>query len=438
MFILFPHQLYNKLPDESEIYLVEDPILFGFRPNMKLQLNKLRLVYQRYLENVFLEEHSHVHFVPLEKYKQFIARIKNSEIKLYDPVDHAILNTWKSYSKTVKVLDTPSFLLGNDKVAEYIKLKNGKRLRHAPFYTWMKKELQILERVESQDKYNRLPYPKEAPDPPSVFPEYKRSASDRKALADAVSWVNSHFRKNPGEISEEYLAKLPCTHREAIQWLDTFLAERFSNFGKYEDAIVKGQPWMFHSGLSIPLNYGLLTPQDILEKVKTYRKNVAISSYEGFIRQIIGWREYCRIYYYYVPPKIYLSNHFKFKKTKLTKSWYSGTTGIPIVDDAIKDGWTYGYLHHIRRLMVMANFMTLSHIHPDNIYKWMYEFSLDSNDVFMVFNCYSMGSYADGGYATFKPYISSSNYIKTQSREPKGEWETIWDDKYKRFKAGAL
>ena len=77
--------------------------------------------------------------------------------------------------------------------------------------------------------------------------------------------------------------------------------------------------------------------------------------------------------------------------------------------------------------------MTLSKIHPDNVYKWMYEFSLDSNDVFMVFNCYSMGTYADGGYATYKPYVSSYIYVKKQSREPKGEWEEIWSKKYNNF-----
>lgn len=434
MFVLFPHQLYEKLPDDKEIYLVEDPIIFGFRPNMTLKLNKLRIVYQKYLENMFLEEHKNITLIPLEKANEFIS--KSKEVTIYDPVDHAIETKWKNAT----IIDTPSYLLSKEKVAEYIALKNGKRLRHAPFYNWIRKELQILENIESQDKYNRVPYPKDGPEPKQVYPAYKRTAVHKKALADAISWVKSHhiFSKNPGEIDEEYLAQLPCTHHEAMIWLDKFLAERFSNFGKYEDAIVKNQQWMYHSGLSIPLNYGLLTPQDILQKTKLYKKKVAISSYEGFIRQIIGWREYCRIYYYYVAPKIYLSNHFNFKKTKLNKSWYNGTTGIPIVDDAIKDGFTYGYLHHIRRLMVMSNFMTLSKIHPDNIYRWMFEFPLDSNDVAMIFNCYSMGSYADGGYATFKPYITSSNYIKMQFKEPKGDWENIWDEKYKRFKADIL
>lgn len=438
MFLLFPHQLYHTLPQKEDIYLVEEPILFGSRPNIKLRLNKLRIAYQRYLENIFVATNSGITFVPLEKYNDFIKTLKNKEITLYDPVDHAVLNKWQKITKNLTVLDTPSFLLSKDKLTEYMQQKNGKRLRHAPFYTWMKKELQILENVASQDKYNRLPYPKDAPEPPSVYPHFHRSAMHVKALADAIKWVSHTFGKNPGEIDEEYLTKLPCTHDEAIIWLDKFLAERFYNFGKYEDAIVKNQSWMFHSGLSIPLNYGLLTPHDILEKTKTYKKKVPIEAFEGFIRQIIGWREYCRVYYYYVPSKVYLSNHFKFKKTPLTKEWYNGTTKIPIVDDAIHDAWKYGYLHHIRRLMVMANYMTLCKIHPDNIYKWMYEFSLDSNDVFMIFNCYSMGSYADGGYATFKPYISSSNYIKIQSKEQSGEWETIWDAKYHRFKADYL
>ena len=140
------------------------------------------------------------------------------------------------------------------------------------------------------------------------------------------------------------------------------------------------------------------------------------------------------MYYICVPAKIYNQNHFKMTKTKLGKEWYTGSTGLPIVDKAIQDGWKYGYLHHIRRLMVLANYMTISRIHPDNVYRWMYEFSLDSNDVYMVFNCYSMGTYADGGYATHKAYVSGPGYIKRQFKEPSGKWEEEWSRRYHAFK----
>lgn len=210
-----------------------------------------------------------------------------------------------------------------------------------------------------------------------------------------------------------------------------FLKQRFKNFGAYEDAIDDRSQYMFHSGISVFLKNGLLTPHqvvaDTMKYVKTHtgRDGIPMSSVEGFIRQIIGWREFCRLYYVVVPPKVYHKNALHATVTRINKCWYDGTTGIPIVDRTIRDAFAYGYLHHIRRLMVMANYMTLSRLHPDLVYKWMYEFSLDSWDWVMVFNCYSMGTYSDGGTATWKPYISSSAYIKKMSHESSGPWETI-------------
>lgn len=435
MFVLFPHQLYYHQLHKGT-FLVEEPILLGDRPNVKLRLNRLRLVYQRYLENIFVATFSQVTFVKSEDVTEFLKNIGDTPVTIYDPVDHAVLSKWQKACKNLTILETPSFLLSRPKLTEYYASKKGKKLRHAPFYAWVRRELGILNGIESQDKYNRATYPKDGPAPPAPYPRYTRSGVHATALQSAVEWVTNHprYSTNPGNIDSVYLAKLPCTHSEALVWLDTFLAERFAQFGQYEDAIVRGEPWMFHSGLSIPLNYGLLTPADILDRAKAWKGRVPLQSYEGFIRQIIGWREYCRLYYNCIPPKVYLQNHFKFRKTKLAAAWYRGTTGVPIVDDAIKDAWRYGYLHHIRRLMVLANFMTVSEIHPDNVYRWMFEFSLDSNDVFMIFNCYSMGTYSDNGAATYKAYVSGPGYIQKQGREPGGPWVDEWRKKYGALK----
>jgi deoxyribodipyrimidine photolyase-related protein len=227
------------------------------------------------------------------------------------------------------------------------------------------------------------------------------------------------------------------THDAARKWFHTFLEKRFDMFGKYEDAIVAESPFMFHSGIAMFLNNGLLLPKYVVAETLAYsrRHNVAVQNVEGFLRQIIGWREYCRLYYVTVPPSVY-RKHSRTPNpiTKMAAKWYKGTTGIPIVDRTIVKAWQYGYLHHIERLMVMANIMTLSRLHPDLVYKWMYEFSMDSWDWVMVFNCYSMGTYSDGGVATWKPYVSSSAYIKRMAREPSGPWEAVWDDLYRSHK----
>lgn len=436
IFLIFPNQLFefsvfeNVATKTTSYFLVEDPAFLGDRKPVKLRLNKQRLAYQRYLCLKFVATNPQVTFVPVNAVSQFLKTHAHEPKMFFDPMDHIVS---KRYGTTATILDTPAFILTNKDVQDWYQSKKGRRLRHAPFYKYMKHKLGLLEDVASQDAQNRAAYPRTAPPPPSVYPKY--TARDRDIMDDAAAWVRARFPRNPGDIDTTYLLNLPSSHKEALLWLDKFLKERFAKFGQYQDAIVEGQPWMFHSGLSIPLNYGLITPHDILKNVATFLKshNIPLQSHEGFVRQIIGWREYCRLYYVCVPARIYRKNHLKMKRTPLTTEWYKGTTNIPIVDDAIKDAWKYGYLHHIRRLMVMSNYMTLRGIHPDNIYKWMYEFSLDSNDVFMVFNCYSMGSYSDGGYATHKPYVSGPGYIKKQSHAQNGDWADKWLQLYHRF-----
>ena len=131
-----------------------------------------------------------------------------------------------------------------------------------------------------------------------------------------------------------------------------------------------------------------------------------------------------------------LKNHFNCK-IKLSKQWYNGTTGIAPVDDAIEKAFRFGYLHHIERLMIIANYMTLSSIDPKEMFRWFTEFSLDSYDWVMEYNIYVMGSYSDGGNFTTKPYISSSNYILKMSDYPGGkaseDWSKIWDLKFWQF-----
>ena len=173
--------------------------------------------------------------------------------------------------------------------------------------------------------------------------------------------------------------------------------------------------------MSIYLNNGLITPKEVINEILQVKDNYPINSVEGFIRQILGWREYCRVYYYYVAPKIYRKNFFSMSSINskhnkhILKNIYNASTYSHMVNITIKKAFNYGYINHIERLMMMSNYMTLQQLHPDAIYKWMYEFSLDSYEWIMIFNCYSMGAYSDGGYAMNKPYISSINYLGKMS-----------------------
>ena len=186
---------------------------------------------------------------------------------------------------------------------------------------------------------------------------------------------------------------------------------------------------MFHSCLSSSINIGLLNPLEIIKELKKIKHKIPINSYEGLIRQYF-WREYQRYCYIFLD-KWHNSNYFNNTK-KLTKEWYNGTTGIDPIDDAIKDAFNIGYLHHIRRLMFVANFMNISGINHEEGRKWFTEFALDSYDWVMYQNI-DMGFFSSGGKTMKRPYISSSNYIIKMSNYKKGNWSIKWDTLYKNF-----
>ena len=227
---------------------------------------------------------------------------------------------------------------------------------------------------------------------------------------------------------------MPLTRQEALKNLDNFLNIKFNNFGSYEDAILIEDNFLFHSALSPSLNLGLITPKEIIAKVLIYISDneIPLNSSEGFIRQIIGWREFIRGVYQVKGDEQEKSNFFNFSN-KINNSWYSGTTGIPPLDDAIKFSNLFGYTHHINRLMIISNIMTLSEIDPNQVYKWFMEMYVDSSDWVMVSNVYGMGTYADGGIFSTKPYICGSNYILKMSNYKKGDWCDIVDGLYWRF-----
>ena len=216
--------------------------------------------------------------------------------------------------------------------------------------------------------------------------------------------------------------------------MDTFLEERFEKFGPYEDAIVEGQNWLHHSVLTPMLNTGLLTPLQVIERALAVAqdKKLPMNSVEGFVRQIIGWREFMRATYHDLGVPMRTTNHWQHTR-KLPASFYDGTTGIDPIDDVIARILDTGYCHHIERLMLLGGFMFLCEIDPDEIYRWFMEMFIDSYDWVMVPNVYAMSQHADGGAITTKPYFSGSNYVLKMSHYKKGEWSETWDALFWRW-----
>jgi deoxyribodipyrimidine photolyase-related protein len=202
----------------------------------------------------------------------------------------------------------------------------------------------------------------------------------------------------------------------------------------YEDAIVAKENILHHSVLTPMLNTGLLTPQQVLDAVLKHAEayGTPLNSVEGFVRQVIGWREFIRIVYEREGSKQRSTNYWKFKR-KIPAGFWTGTTGIAPIDITIRKVLATGYCHHIERLMVLGNFMLLCEFDPDEVYKWFMELFIDAYDWVMVPNVYGMTQFADGGLMTTKPYISGSNYLMKMSDYEKGDWQQVWDGLFWRF-----
>lgn len=458
--ILLPNQLFSipvldsLLGGKDKLKAVQvvlcEHTLYYHRPDAGgVQFSQVKLVYHHatvraYMD--YLQKHGvQARLIPVDDFTKFQDHIdiaNKSSVIYIDPVDTRLSAEFKTaFGKTAATqLDTPLFMLTNADLASFGKDGDkAKHLTHAAFYAWHRDRLGLLAGSRTYDTENRNRMPADLHVPPLPNP----SSDSKKYIQAAVDYVRRHpkWSKHPGG---DHLDNqiFPLTHDGARAWLDRFLADRFAQFGKYQDSIAvgeDGQPrnFLFHSCISPMLNIGLLTPKEVVDRVQEYKKNhrnIPMAAYEGFIRQVIGWREYQRYIYVKIGDRIRGMNHFGNQR-KLTTAWYDGTTGIRPVDDAIKMGFRDGYLHHILRLMVVGNFMNLVGIHPDEAYKWFMEFALDAYDWVMVGNVYSMAMWADAGMTMRKPYISSSKYILDMSNYPGGgePWTEKWDAVFHHF-----
>ena len=210
------------------------------------------------------------------------------------------------------------------------------------------------------------------------------------------------------------------------------MKHRLQYFGTYQDTVLEEESMLYHSGLSSSINIGLLHPSYILTRIQSYKGKVGENNYEGYIRQLI-WREYQRYCYLFLKDDLLKKNNFKLNNG-IDKSWYTGNTGVYPVDVTIEKAFSTAYLHHIERLMIIGNFMLLSQIKKEDGFKWFMEFAIDSYEWLMYQNVYDMVFFSTGGKTTHKAYISSSNYVFKMTNYKKGDWTSIWDKRYIKFK----
>jgi deoxyribodipyrimidine photolyase-related protein len=443
--IIFPHQLFEQSPLldlDQAIYLVEEWLFFK-QYNFHKQKIALHRASMKFYESYLQQKGMQVHYIDaineqsdIRKLITALAQNGINQIDYIDPTDdwlgRRIQSSAKQNGIKLNISQNLSFLNSQSDNEVFFKASK-KKFYQSAFYTEQRKKMNILvdENLSpiggkwSFDSENRKKYPAKKQPPVLNHP------IDSAYFQEAKAYVNVHFSDNLGELEQQ---TYPADFETSRVWLSDFLTQRFHDFGAYEDAIVQKEIFLNHSILTPMLNIGLLTPAFILKEVLKFaeKNNIPINSTEGFVRQIIGWREFIRGVYECKGRQERTTNYWGFTK-KIPPSFYDGTTGIAPIDDTIKKILKTGYCHHIERLMILGNFMVLNEFDPDEVYRWFMEIFVDAYDWVMVTNVYGMSQFADGGLMATKPYISGSNYIMKMSNYPKGQWQVTWDGLFWRF-----
>ncbi len=443
--IVFPHQLFeqNILTSTcTTIYLVEEWLYFrqyNFHKR-KIAFHRAGMkFYENYLESKGIEVIYIDAFNELADVRKLIPYLETKGVSSFDYIDttdywleqriHKVSNVYKIENNKYP---SPLFLNSPDEIATFFSTK--KRMFQTDFYKHQRQSRNILLDEDkkpaggkwSYDEDNRLKYPKGKKPPKTDF------IKPDSLYEEAITYSLKYFPDNYGELNTSFI--YPATHAESKYWLQDFFKSRFSEFGPYEDAIVSNENALHHSVLTPMLNTGLLTPHFIVDESLRYARNheIPLNSMEGFIRQIVGWREFIRAVYELKGNEERTKNYWGFTR-KIPASFWNGTTGITPLDITIKKVLATGYCHHIERLMVLGNFMLLCEFDPDEVYRWFMELFIDAYDWVMVPNVYGMSQFADGGLMATKPYISGSNYLMKMSDYKKGEWQEVWDGLFWRF-----
>ena len=442
--IIFPNQIFenSKLLDESsKIFLIEEYLFFNqfnfhkqkilfHRMTMKsyekfLKKKKLDVVYIDSTENI-------------SDIREFIRNLdkKIKSIKIYDPVDNwlsrRINDSCEEKNIKIENYNNPLFINNNEDLETFFR-SDKKKFFQTSFYKKQRVKLDIMmigDKPEggkwTYDDQNREKYPKNKIPPEIDYPKKDDNYNE------ALNYLNNNYKNNYGLIDDENI--YPYNFQLAKKWLDDFFITRFYEFGPYEDAVVKEKSILNHSVLSPLLNTGLINPKELIKRTINYHyeNKIPINSTEGFIRQIIGWREFIRGVYVCKGTEERNKNFWNFSR-KIPSSFYSATTGIDPIDDTINKINKSGYANHIERLMIIGNFMLLCEFDPNEVYRWFMELFIDSYDWVMVPNVYGMSQFGDGGLMSTKPYISGSSYILKMSNYKRGDWCMIWDSLFWNF-----
>jgi deoxyribodipyrimidine photolyase-related protein len=348
--------------------------------------------------------------------------IKRHDVKkvvVTSPGEYRVLEDMRNWADDfnieVEIRDDDRFVCT---IPEFKKWAKGrKELRMEYFYREMRKKTGLLivdgNKPEggdwNYDKENRKPLPKDKVPPATLT--FEHDAITKEVLSLVAEKFDDHF----GDLEPFHFA---VTRAQALEVLDEFISERLPDYGAYQDAMKQSEPFMYHSLISFYLNSGLLDPMEVCKAAEDAyhdgRRNIPINAAEGFIRQIIGWREYIRgIYWTYMPE--YKDMNALNATRKLPDFFWTGETDMNCLRQCITETKENAYAHHIQRLMVTGNFSLIAGFHPDEVNEWYLIVYADAYEWVELPNVTGMILYADGGVISSKPYAAGSNYINKMS-----------------------
>lgn len=329
-------------------------------------------------------------------------------------LDEQLKYICEKLSIPTKAVESEHFYTSRNELADFFKGK--KQLLMESFYRMMRKKHDVL-MVGDQpldgkwnfDHNNRNQYKNEVPIP---FP-----LEFQKNVTELIAEIESQNIETFGSIDDENF-NWPTSRNESLQLIDYFCEHLLEHFGTYQDSLFSGHKFLFHSRLSFAMNSKMISPKEVVDTVISYyyqnQETIELAQVEGFVRQIIGWREYVRGIYWKEMPNYAQMNALE-NYNPLPEFFWTGKTKMKCLQHSISQSLSEAYAHHIQRLMVIGNFSLLAQLHPDEVDAWYLGVYIDAIEWVEMPNTRGMSQYADGGIVATKPYVSSGSYINKMS-----------------------
>ena len=352
-----------------------------------------------------------------EELKRAIEKYKPRKIYLTEPSEYRVwqkvLHWQKIYKITFEIFPDTRFLCSQAEFRNWAKDK--KQLRLEFFYREMRKKHKILLDASNKPIGGKWNYDIENRKAPKNGMKSPTRISHKKdeITSEILDLVAEKFQKNFGDLLPFHFA---VTRNQALLEAEHFIDELLINFGDYQDAMLSNEPYLYHSLLSCYINVGLLEPLEICKMAeRAYHEGKApLNAVEGFIRQILGWREYVRGIYWLKMPQ-YLEGNFLNAKKDLPEFYWNGETQMFCLSEVVKQTKQHAYSHHIQRLMITGNFALIADLSPKQVHEWYLGVYADAFEWVEAPNTIGMALYADGGVMASKPYAASGKYISRMS-----------------------